>query len=223
LIIFNEESFLIRCIQVILSTVATMTNIVLLKSNSDQPYSDAVMTVVVGALNLRRSDYSAHQPAVSWKTHTRETSVTTNYSYMKVKVKAQNLPICVRTAYVYCSITDQTFIIYMQTERKIFSSVKAFPSHLLFLLLLLLPADGPHCVHNTVRPPAAIAVIDAKPINCGGMRTLCYYFPVQYLKWNVWLVWNMKYEHTSFGHFHLYFESAIGFYSLGIFTEGNHT
>lgn len=36
----------------------------------------------------------------------------------------------------------------MQTERKIFSSVKAFPSH---LLLLLLPADGPHCVHNTVR------------------------------------------------------------------------
>jgi len=37
----------------------------------------------------------------------------------------------------------------MQTERKIFSSVKAFPSHL--LLLLLLPADGPHCVHNTVR------------------------------------------------------------------------
>jgi len=37
----------------------------------------------------------------------------------------------------------------MQTERKIFSSVKAFPSHL--LLLLLLPADGSHCVHNTVR------------------------------------------------------------------------
>lgn len=61
-----------------------------------------------------------------------------------------------RTAYVYCSTTDQTFIIYMQTERKIFSSVKAFPSHL--LLLLLLPADGPHCVHNTVRLPAATAV-----------------------------------------------------------------
>jgi len=51
----------------------------------------------------------------------------------------------------------------MQTERKIFSSVKAFPSHLL-LLLLLLPADGPHCVHNTV-PADTAAVIDAKPMN----------------------------------------------------------
>lgn len=97
----------------------------------------------------------------------------------------------------------------MQTERKIFSSVKAFPSHLLLLLLLLLPADGSHCVHNTVRlyTGGNRAVIDAKPINGGDTLFSNQIFKIKCL---ARLGCEIPTTRTSFGHFHiLCVESAI--------------